>query len=114
MAEQTIRDRIRGIQKELRDGALTPDMARESLVELTALYGNVLDELREADAEYKAVLLQHLNAESKANRARMHAEASPEYARVREASDTKNLVVEMVRSCKAYLRSLEEEMRLAR
>lgn len=109
----SIRERVKEIQKDLRDGALTPDMARESLVQLTALYGNVLDELREADADYKAVLLAHLNAETKANRARMHAEASPEYARVREADDCKKLVIEMVRSCKVYLRSLDEEMRLA-
>lgn len=109
----TIRERVREIQKDLRDGALTPDMARESLVHLTALYGNVLDELRAADADYKAVLLRHLNSETKANRARMHAEASPEYARVREAADTKALVIEMVRSCKVYLRSLDEEMRLS-
>ena len=110
----TIRERVRGIQANLRDGALTPDMARESLVVLTALLGNVNDEQRAADHDYKVILLECLRSEEKANRARMVAETSPQYTRAREAKDTGTLVVEMIRSCRAYLRSLDEEMRLAR
>ena len=109
----SIRERIAKIQKELRDGALTPDLARESLVTLTALLGNVNDEQREADHEYKLVLLGCLQGDEAANRARIRAEVTPQYQRAREAKDTKDLVVEMIRSCKAYLRSLDEEMRLA-
>ena len=52
---ESVRERVKKIQIELRDGALTPDMARESLVQLTALYGNVSDEQREADHAYKIV-----------------------------------------------------------
>lgn len=110
----SIRERIRKIQGELRDGALTPDLTRESLVQLTALLGNVADEQRAADAEFKLVLLDAMRTESKANRARIVAETSPQYNRAREAKDTATLVQEMIRSCRAYLRSLDEEMRLAR
>lgn len=110
----TIRERVRKIQADLRDGALTPDMAREHLVTLTALMGNVNDELREADVEYKHVLLRFLSGDEAANRARIKAECSSEWLRAREAKDTKDLIVEMIRSCKAYLRSLSEEMNLAR
>ncbi len=110
----SVRDRIRKIQKELRDGAMTPDLARESLVTLTALLGNVNDEQRLADHAYKTVLLVALEQHDKANRARIVAETSPEYQRAREAKDTASLVTEMVRSCRAYLRSLDEEMRLSR
>lgn len=110
----TIRERIRKIQGDLRDGALTPDLTRESLVQLTALLGNVSDEQRAADSEFKVVLLDAMRTESKANRARIVAETSPQYARAREAKDTATLVTEMIRSCRAYLRSLDEEMRLAR
>jgi hypothetical protein len=110
----TVRERIKKVQTELRDGALTPDMARESLVTLTALLGNVNDEQRVADHAYKEVLLKALDGDEAANRARIRAEVSPEYQRAREAKDTAALVVEMIRSCKAYLRSLDEEMRLAR
>lgn len=114
MNELTIRERVRAIQKQLRDGALTPDMARESQIQLTALMGNVQDEQREADGIYKVVLLAHMRNEAKANRARISAEVTDEYKRAREASDTAKLVQEMIRSCRAYLRSLDEEMRLAR
>lgn len=114
MSEPTVRERIKAIQKELRDGALSPDLARESLVMLTALLGNVHDEQRAADSAFKAVLLTCLNTHAKANRARIVAETSLEYDRAREAKDTAELVVEMIRSCRAYLRSLDEEMRLAR
>lgn len=113
-APPTVRERVRRIQAELRDGALTPDLARESLVTLTALLGNVNDEQRLADAAYKRVLLTAMESERKANRARIVAETSPEYDRAREAKDTERLVVEMIRSCRAYMRSLDEEMRLSR
>ena len=110
----SVRERIKGIQKELRDGALTPDLARESLVTLTALLGNVADEQRAADQEFKLILLGCMQTEKKANRARIAAEVTPQYQRAREAKDTATLVQEMVRSCRAYLRSLDEEMRLSR
>lgn len=110
----TVRERVRTIQAELRDGALSPDLTRESLVTLTALLGNVHDEQRTADHEYKLVLLGCLQGDEAANRARIRAEVTPQYQRSREAKDTADLVVEMIRSCKAYLRSLDEEMRLAR
>ena len=112
--ELSIRERIKAIQKELRDGALTPDLTRESLVTLTALLGNVQDEQRAADHEYKLVLLGALQTHDKANRARIAAEVTPQFQRAREAKDTADLVVEMIRSCKAYLRSLDEELRLQR
>ena len=110
----TVRERVKAIQKELRDGALTPDVARESLIQLTALMGNVNDEQRDADHEYKLVLLGCLQGDEAANRARIRAEVTPQYQRSREAKDTRDLVIEMIRSCKAYLRSLDEEMRLVR
>lgn len=110
----TIRERIKAIQVQLRDGALTPDMARESLVQLTALLGNVNDELLTADTYYKLVLLKAYENEETANRAKIRAETSLEYQRLHEAKNTRELVIEMIRSCKAYLRSLDEEMRLSR
>lgn len=110
----TIRERIRAIQREMRDGALSPDMAREHLMTLTALIGNVCDELREADHDYKVVLLAAFEKERKANRAQMVAETSDEYVRLREARDTEKLVDQMIVSCRTYLRSLDTEMRLAR
>lgn len=80
---------------------------------LTALAGNVADEERDADAAYKVVLMRALESHDKANRARIVAETSPEYARWREAHDTAKLVKELIISCRGYLRSLSDEMRMA-
>lgn len=110
----TLYERISGIQAQLADGALTPDLARESLVKLTALLGNVNDLLRRTDHEYKLVLLGCMAGGEPANRARIRAEVSEQYQKAREAKDTASLVVEMIRSLKQYMRSLDEEARLAR
>jgi hypothetical protein len=110
----TLYERIAAIQSELANGALSPDLARESLVKLTALLGNVTEELRHADHEYKLVLLGCLQGDEAANRARIRAEVTPQYQRARKANDTVKLVIENIRSLKQYMRSLDEEARLAR
>jgi len=110
----TIRDRIKAIQRQLIEGALTPDMARESLIALTGLSGNVADEVRASENLYRIVLLTCFEKEETANRAKMRSEVSLEYQRFREAKDTAELVKQMIITCRAFLRSLDEEARLAR
>ena len=110
----TIRDKIAEIQQELLQGDILPQRGRELLVTLTALLGNVNAEIREADAEYSIVLLAALDSTEAANKAKIRAEITPEFARKREARDTHQLVVEMSRSLKYLLRSVEAEMQLTR
>ncbi len=110
----TIRDRVKDAQRECLAGELTPARAREILIELSALYGNILQEIREADHAYAVVLLRCLDAAEAASRAKIRAETSPEYLRKREAHDCRDVALEMIRSLKVMLRSLDEEMRLAR
>jgi hypothetical protein len=105
---------VRDIQDEVRGGDLPPDRARIVLNTLTSLMGNCLSELREADMAFNVVLLKHLDTDEAANRAKIRAETTPEYARKREARDTLTLVTEMTRALKVVLRSQEEEMRLTR
>lgn len=111
MSEPTIRERISRIQAELGVGALTPDLARESLVRLTSLLGNVNDAKRRADHEYKLVLLGCMAGGEPANRAKIRAEVSEQFQAWQEWHDVSVLVLEMIRSCKKYMSSLEEEMR---
>ena len=86
----SVRDLVRGIQREMRDSVdLLPDRAAEMLNQATALLGNVLDELRAADMDYKRILLHSLRTAEKANRAKIEAETSPQYARFQEARDMK-------------------------
>lgn len=109
----TVRDRIHAFQSELRSGDVVPSRAREILMELSALLGNVLTEEREAEAAYNVVLLALLEGDEAANRARIRAAITPEYARLKVAKDTHTTVVEQIRSLKVILRSIEEEMRLS-
>jgi hypothetical protein len=109
----SVRNLIRNMQREIRDGSdLSMDRAAELLTKLTALLGNVNDEIRQADADYAGVLLQHLETEEAVNRAKVRAELSPEYQRKREARDLKELTVELIRGLKFYLRSKQDELRL--
>lgn len=110
----TVRELVRQYQREIQSTDLQPDRAADLLTKLTALIGNCNDEIRDADALYAQHLLHCLDTETKANRARIVAETSPEYHRRREARDIKELVIEMSRSLKYYLRAKEEELQLAR
>ena len=109
----TVRGMVAIAQTEIRDTPdLGPERARVLLAHLSALIGNCNDEIRMADAAYAVVLLTAMRSEDAANRAKVAAECSPEYARKREARDTKELVIELVRSMKYLLNSYSEEMRL--
>jgi hypothetical protein len=108
----TVRDMVRAIRTEVRDSDLLPARAADLLTRLTALYGNVLDEIREADMDYNGVLLAALNGDEAANRAKIRAQVTPQYARMREAKDTEKVTLELIRSLKQFLRSKAEEMRL--
>lgn len=107
--DPTIRERVSDIQNELLAGNLTPARASEMLVELAAIFGNINDEIRVRDVEYNKTLLQYLESEEKANRAKIKAETTPEYIAKRTARDTKDLALELIRSLKYYLKSAEDE-----
>jgi regulator of sirC expression with transglutaminase-like and TPR domain len=110
----SVRDLIEEMRRELRDEDVSPARSAEILQRLTALLGNVLGEIREADMAYAHVLLTHLDSEEAANRARIRAQTTPEYSRAREAKDTHAVVMEMIRSLKIVLKAQTEEMRMTR
>ncbi len=110
----TVREMVREIQREVRETAdLQPDRAAELCTRLSSLLGNCNDAIREHDASYAVTLLALLESEEAANRAKIRAETTPEYQRKREARDTKELCVELIRSLKFFLRAKSDEMRLA-
>lgn len=110
---QTVREMVREIRDEVRQGGLAPERERHLLNRATSLIGNCSDEIREADFEYSKVLLMHMDAGEAANRATIRASVSPEFQRLKEAKDTLKLVTELVRSLRRTLSSLETEMRLS-
>ncbi len=114
MSERTIRGIVRLIQVEIQDTPdLLPDRAAELLNKLASVLGNCNDAIREADLAYSNVLLVHLESEEKANRAKIRAETTPEFLKKREARDTKELAIELIRSLKYYLNAKREEFRYA-
>lgn len=111
----TVRDLVKGYQREVQQTSdLLPERAAQLLMQLSALVGNVLDEIREADSEYAVTLLHFLDTEKKANRAKIRAEISPEFRRAREARDTQKLIEELTRSLKYFLKAKETEYQMAR
>lgn len=111
----TVRELVRSYQREVQQSAdLQPERAAELLMKLTALIGNCADEIRQADSEYAVTLLRFLDSEAKANRAHIRAEISPEFRRKQEARDTKELVIELARSLKYFLRAKSDELQMAR
>jgi hypothetical protein len=60
------------------------------------------------------VLRSAYHTEQKANRAKLVAETSEEYYRLREAQDLFDLAGSLVGSLKYFLRNSEAEMRLTR
>jgi len=108
----TIREMIEDLRVECLDSSvLTPARASEILVELTALFSNVNEEIRKRDMEYNKILLKTYEEETKANRAKIKAETSPEYEAKRIAKDTKEVLNELIGSLKYYLRSQEQEFK---
>ena len=108
-----MRDLVRGIQDKLRPGCdLSPTEASEYRLNLSALLGNCLQEILDADIAYNRVLLMYLDGSEAASRAKIRAECSPEFQRRQEARNTKELVVEMSRALNKFLDSQREEMRL--
>lgn len=111
----SVRELVKSYQREIQQTPdLQPDRAAEVLMQLTSLMGNCSDEIREADSEYAVTLLHFLDTEKKANRAKIRAEISPEFRRKQEARDTKDLVVELARSLKYFLRAKSEELQMSR
>ncbi len=110
----TVRERVAEIQRAVRDEDLPPSRLRELSLELVGLYGNCNAEVTDAEIAYAHVLAACYGQEAKANRAKLRAETSDEYRRVRVARDTQRLVLEMTRTLRQALRSVDEEMRMTR
>lgn len=107
-------ERLAKIQADLLQDDAGPQTARTHLVTLTAMWGDFMSTATDKDLAYKRVLPIFRAIHKSAKDAEMHAEASPEYEAMRRAKESEAFVLELIRSCKAAMRSIDEEMRLAR
>jgi hypothetical protein len=105
----TVRELILERQAEVRNSPdLLPDRAAEILAELSALLGSIMDEIRKRDVEYNLVLLNALESENKANRAKIKTQTSLEYLAMLEARDAKEVCLKMIKSLKYFLNFKKE------
>lgn len=102
---------VEKIRVEAGSENLQPTRGADLLRETTALIGNLNTRIRETDMAYKKILLQCYAQEEKANRAKITAEVTQEYMDMREAKDTKELAIEIIRSLKYYLNCWTEELK---
>lgn len=112
--EPSVRERIALIHAAQLRGNVLPIQAAEWLSTLGALYGNVLAEIRDAEAAYALVYAGWLDTETKANRAKIRAELTPEFARCREARDLLKQIDQQIGTLKYLLRAFENEERVTR
>ena len=103
----SIREQIKVIQQEIGQGDIPPTRAVEMLNQLSALLGNINDQIILCDNSYAKRLLLEYEESEKANRAKIKAEISDEYRDKMVARATKELTVELIRSLKYFIRSLE-------
>jgi hypothetical protein len=109
----TIRDMLRRLQLRAKDADLPPHEMADMLVQLTSLYSSITDEVRESEFAYKAVLLGLLDSEEAANRAKIRAENTEAYRRMRTARDCEKVTLELIRSLKVSLRTRTEDLRMS-
>lgn len=110
----SVRDLIARCRREVITGGMTPSRTGELATQLSALLGNVGDEIRDAEMAFNAVYAKCLDECGKANRAEIQAKLTGEYRRLREAQDTEKVTLEMVRSLRKLQDTYQSEMRLQR
>jgi hypothetical protein len=111
LAELTIRDRVRTIERAMLQGGLHPSQVREFISVATALLGWCGRECVEAELAFKSFLAGCRRNCKTAAQARIEAEDSPQYRRLREAQAEQAHCDQIVMSLKAILRSIENEFK---
>jgi len=112
--DRSIRSIVREIQVECRDTEVHPQRAAEMLTTLTAILGNIGDELRQANLACDVKYLELFQTHKAANRAKLFLNVTSEYARKCEAVDTREEAKQLVITLRQVLRTAGDEMRLTR
>ena len=113
--EATARQQLVDIQLDLIEHPTPlPAHAREIMVTAGYLYGLAMADRRVAEALYTAKRAAIGKVEPVAARVTMLAEATKEFHDLGTAEDTVKLALAVNQQAKLYVRSLDEEMRLAR
>ena len=108
----TIRELITKYRNEVEKASeLQPQRAAEILLELSALKSNVLEEIRKRQSTYNQALVLSLDTEKTVARAKLMSENSQAYQDLKEAVDANEVLKEITRSLKYFLREKQVEYR---
>jgi hypothetical protein len=106
----SIREMIDEYRNKIKDASsLEPDQASRYIVELSSIMGNVNQELLAKQMLYNEAKLKCLDEEKSVARAAMKAETTDAYRAYQEVKGYRDLLVEMIRGLKYYLRSQDDE-----
>lgn len=105
----TIRERIQAYQGEILKGDLLPERAATILAEIAALMGNILEEITTREIIYNKFLLETLDNEKTAVRAKIKAETSSEYESMKTAQNIEKVAEGLIRGLKYFLKAKESE-----
>ncbi len=112
--QPTVRERVKAIAHEMLSGGVTPDQMREFRSELSGLMWTANDARTAREIAFKKRLAEMRATTKSAVDARLQAENGPEYADWQEAVNVCEAVLEMMRTCRDNLKSLDTEMGLSR
>lgn len=107
----SVRDQIHRIEMAILAGDLPPVRARQLLASATALHGFCLDERLKANQAYRVVYAECFEKEGKANRAKIRAQATPEWEALETAELWATKANNLTLTLKAVVKSLSDELR---
>lgn len=98
-----LRDQIHRVLELSAQPDRAPHEMADLLVQLTALYASLSEEVITREFRYKSVLKAWHEKEQAASRAKIQAETTPEYREWKEAVTLEKALVEHIRSLKKGL-----------
>jgi hypothetical protein len=115
-SREEIKARVRATEHILSaDGVVTdPESVRQFLMAMTALGGIMSEETVRAEMTFNHVELAFLSEGGTAAKAKVRAKCSPEYEDYRMAKVLEEQISQLVISCRRFLTSIDEQMRLAK
>lgn len=109
--EPSVREQIAEIEAEARECDLMPSRAAEMTVTLSSLYSNVMQELTKRTMAYNRIVSDMQTVETAATRAKVRAQATPEYEALLTAQSWEKSTLQLIQALKVLAKVKAEEVR---
>lgn len=107
----TIQDQVNSFRNELLNSETDANRLAEILVQLSALSGNVANEIIEREFEYSKIYNLLIGSDITAAKAKVTMSATPEYLAYKKAKAVGDMVTQMIGSIKYLIKVKENEYR---